>query len=151
MYFNYAHRRTGTLWEGRFKSCAVEAESYLLTCQRYIELNPVRAGMVRDPSGYPWSSYRSNALGLTSKLLTPHDMYLKLGAVVDQRCAAYRELFAGHLDDQVIDRIRSSANKGLALGSERFLDEIECLSGRRVRPLKTGPKPRREVRNEASL
>lgn len=148
-YFNYTYRRSGTLWEGRFKSCAVEAESYLLACQRYIELNPVRAGMVDDPSEYTWSSYRSNALGLVSNLLTPHRVYLELGAATDERCAAYRGLFTGHLDPQIIDRIRSSANKGLALGSEQFLDEIENLSGRRVRPLKKGPKPGRQDRDDA--
>lgn len=70
-YFNRAYHRSGTLWEGRFKSCVVDADDYLLICQRYIELNPVRAGMVGDPADYHWSSYRSNGLGKSSKLWTP--------------------------------------------------------------------------------
>lgn len=78
-YFNDTYRRTGTLWEGRFKSCVVDAENYLLICQRYIELNPVRAGMVESPEDYAWSSYSSNGLGRAAKLWTPHDAYLCLG------------------------------------------------------------------------
>ena len=77
-YFNYTYKRTGTLWEGRYKSCLVEAETYLLGLYRYIELNPVRAGMVGDPSEYPWSSYQINALGKKSDLCTPHGLYLSL-------------------------------------------------------------------------
>lgn len=78
-HYNQRYRRSGTLWEGRFKSCLVQTEDYLLQCYRYIELNPVRAGMVNDPAEYPWSSYRCNALGVESRLLTLHDEYLKLG------------------------------------------------------------------------
>ena len=75
-YFNYTYRRTGTLWEGRFKFCVVDAENYLLICQRYIELNPVRAkGMVDHPSDYPWSSYGYNALGDVDPLITQHEEY----------------------------------------------------------------------------
>jgi len=69
-YFNNTYRRTGTLWEGRFKSCVIDAEEYLLTCYRYIELNPVRAGMVESPSDYAWSSYGANGLGIDTKLCT---------------------------------------------------------------------------------
>lgn len=75
-YFNYSYKRSGTLWEGRFKSCLVEEENYLLICQRYIELNPVRAGMVGSPADYSWSSYRANGLSKPAKLLTPHHIYI---------------------------------------------------------------------------
>lgn len=90
-YFNHTYGRTGTLWEGRFKSCLVDAEDYLLACQRYIELNPVRAGMVAVPEGYTWSSYKANGFGKQMKLWTPHRVYLGLGATIRERAAAYRE------------------------------------------------------------
>ncbi len=139
-YYNKHYRRSGTLWEGRFKSCLVESTSYLLRCYRYIELNPVRASMVQDPSAYPWSSYRCNALGLQSKLITPHETYLGLGKSKVQRLANYRELFKHYLDDNIVKEIRESVNKGLVFGSERFKDEIEFNLKRRVRPEKPGPK-----------
>lgn len=139
-YFNHSYRRSGTLWEGRFKSCVVNAEEYFLTCQRYIELNPVRAGMVQRPEDYAWSSYRSNGLNQPAKLWSPHEVYLKLGLTVDSRTAAYRSLFKNHVDDQTIKDIRSAVNKGLALGNDRFKQDIEILSGRRVVELKRGPK-----------
>jgi len=78
-YFNYVYKRSGTLWEGRFKSCLVDSEEYLLKCYRYIEMNPVRAGMVKKPSDYRWSSYAINALGSESDLAKPHPVYLALG------------------------------------------------------------------------
>lgn len=137
-YFNNQYRRTGTLWEGRFKSSLVQSENYLLQCYRYIELNPVRAGMVKHPSQYAWSSYHCNALGVESNLCTPHDEYLKLGKSKETRQKAYRALFNSHLDSALLDQIRSSANQGLALGNDRFKDEIEVLYGRRVKPAKIG-------------
>ena len=140
-YFNHSYKRTGTLWEGRFKSCAVEAEKYLLSCYRYIELNPVRAGMVDLPSEYKWSSFSANGLGQKTQLCTPHDLYNALGNNVQQRASAYNELFKSQLDVKFIDNIRTASNKGMAIGSDRFKDEIEILSGRRVRSMKRGPKP----------
>ncbi len=137
-YFNYQYRRSGTLWEGRFKSSLVQSERYLLQCHRYIELNPVRADMVNDPSGYTWSSYRCNALGINSELCTHHDEYLKLGNSKVKRQLAYRALFKAHVDCTLLEQIRGSVNKGLALGNDRFKDEVETLYGRRVRPSKMG-------------
>ncbi len=145
-YFNHIYKRTGTLWEGRFKSCVIEAESYLLSCQRYIELNPVRANMVVAPAEYQWSSYGSNGLGRASKLWTAHNLYLSLGKTGEERQIAYRELFRGHLDEVMVNDIRTAVNKGLALGNERFKDEIEQLTGRRVRAGKRGPKIRKDKR-----
>lgn len=145
-YFNCTYRRTGTLWEGRFKSCVVNAEEYLLICQRYIELNPVRAGMAVSPETYVWSSYRANGLGQAVKLWTPHWVYNRLGKTVEERAKAYRALFSGHLDKQALEAIRVASNKGMALGSDKFKQEIEALAGRRVTPKKRGPKPRKEMR-----
>lgn len=139
-YFNHAYRRTGTLWEGRYKSCVVDAEAYLLVCQRYIELNPVRAGMVESPGAYPWSSYQANGLGRPASLWTPHPVYEALGKSPGERAEVYRQLFAAGLKDAVMETIRAATNKGMALGSDRFKDEIGRLSGRRMVPLKRGPK-----------
>ena len=115
-YFNHTYGRTGTLWEGRFKSCLVDAEDYLLACHRYIELNPVRAGMVAVPEDYTWSSYRANGFGQQMKLWTPHRVYLELGSTIRERAAAYRELFAGHIDERLVSQIRKATNRGLILG-----------------------------------
>lgn len=132
-YFNKTYRRSGTLWEGRFKSCLVQTDEYLLQCYRYIELNPVRANMVNDPAGYVWSSYRCNGLGVASALLTPHESYMALGDSVDERLENYRALFRHHVDEALVTEIRSSINSGLVLGSERFKDEVEGNLGQRAR------------------
>lgn len=137
-YFNREYQRSGTLWEGRFKSSLVQSERYLLHCQRYIELNPVRANMAADPAEYVWSSYQSNALGKKIALCTPHEEYLRLGKTEMARRKAYRSLFLAHIDSELFDDIRSAINKGLALGGERFKLEVEALCGRRVRPAKMG-------------
>ncbi len=76
-YYNYTNKRSGTLWEGRYKASLIDSETYALLCYRYIELNPVRADMVQHPSEHPWSSYRANALGHYDALITPHYMYMR--------------------------------------------------------------------------
>ncbi len=141
-YFNYTYQRTGTLWEGRFKSCLVESESYLFHLYRYIELNPVRAGMVTQPDEYSWSSYPCNAFGKESKLHTPHPLYLSLGKTRSERLGNYRALFSAHVEGVLLDEIRLSVNKGLVLGHERFAEQIEQLTGQRVTPGKRG-RPRK--------
>jgi putative transposase len=140
-YFNTKYERSGTLWEGRFRSCVIEAERYLLACQRYIELNPVRAGMVEDPADYRWSSYQVHAMGVPAALHTPHELYLRLAPTTLPRQEAYRHLCLSRLDGVVIKDIRDSLNKGMALGSDRFGSEVERLTGRRTRPVKPGPRP----------
>ena len=145
-YFNYHYKRTGTLWEGRFKSCVVDEENYLLICQRYIELNPVRAGMVSAPGDYAWSSYRANGFGQPTKLWTPHRIYNELGATTEQRTTAYREMFRGQLDAELLHQIRQATNQSLALGNDQFKREVERMSGRRVTLMKRGPKPKQKGR-----
>jgi len=137
-YFNQKYKRTGTLWDGRYKSCLVEAESYLFGLYRYIELNPVRAGMVNDPSEYSWSSYSINAFGKISELCTPHSLYLSLGASDKQLQVAYVGLFSEILNVDLIKDIREASNKGMAVGKPEFLEEIETLTGRRVTSAKRG-------------
>ena len=136
-YINRTYRRSGTLWEGRFRSCLTQAEDYVLACYRYIELNPVRADMVRHPREYRWSSYRANAEG-HSTLTQPHDMYLRLGRSADSRREAYRGLFKAHIDDGMLDKIRTATNGNYALGTSRFQQEIGRMLGRRVIKGKAG-------------
>ena len=137
-HFNYTHQRSGTLWEGRFHSCLVQSDMHLLGCQRYIELNPVRAGMVKDPADYCWSSYQANGLGINAKLLTPHPMYTQLGKTKLERIALYRELFNGQVDGELLQDIRYSLSRGLILGTDRFKQEVEELVGYSVNPKKRG-------------
>ena len=139
-YFNHTYQRTGTLFEGRFKSCIVQEGRYFLACLRYIELNPVRAGMVQGPADYIWSSYRANGLGLKSRLCQPHPQYLALGATPRERQARYRALFEPHVEESLMLDIRRSINQGLALGSEEYKQQIERSGGRRQSHLKHGPK-----------
>jgi putative transposase len=142
---NRTYRRTGTLFEGRFRSSLVEADAYLLACQRYVELNPVRAGMVEAPADYPWSSYRANALGAEDPVISPHALCAALGDSPERRQCAYRALFADLLSDDLLARIRESANGGFVLGNEKFQREIAAMLGRRTwkgspgRPKKPAP------------
>jgi len=140
-YFNYTYKRTGTLWEGRYKATVIVSDQYLLTCMRYIELNPVRAGMVEQPGDYPWSSYASNAEGKNNTLITSHEVYSQLGVNETGRQLAYRQLFRLGIGKTDLDALREATNKGWVLGSDRFREEIERLSGRRsVAKLRGRPK-----------
>ncbi len=144
-YINRTYERSGTLWEGRFRSCIIQQENYLLACQRYIELNPVRAEMVEHPGEYRWSSYQANAQGESCEIVDPHPIYLLLGRTGAERQIAYRELFRSHLDLGIIDNIRKATNGNFALGNERFSNEIAKTLGRRVKPGMAGrPRKQRE-------
>ena len=140
-YVNRSYRRTGTLWDSRNKSSLVDAERYLLICQRYIELNPVRAGMADDPAQYRWSSYRAHALGQRDDRLTPHPAYVALAADAAQRQAAYRALFRTHLSDAALADIRLALNQSLPLGGGHFLAEIERATGARREARPRGRPP----------
>ena len=140
-YINTAYRRTGALWDSRYKSSLIQAETCLLACQRYIELNPVRAALVDDSAHYRWTSYRANALGQANPRLTPHPIYLALGRDDKQRQAAYRALFRTPLDKAAIDDIRLALNQNQPLGNQRFYARIEKLTGER-REAKPRGRPR---------
>ncbi len=135
-YINKTYRRTGTLWDSRYKSSLIHADEYQLLCQRYIELNAVRAAMVNDPADYRWSSYRANGLGQADGLLTPHEVYLSLDRQDQVRQAAYRALFRSELDKEALADIRLALDQGQPLGKSRFLDQVEKMTGQRreVRP-----------------
>lgn len=137
-YINRTYQRSGTLWEGRYRSCLVQEEAYLLGCQRYIELNPVRAAMVAHPSEYWWSSYRANAQGAASTLITPHPLYESLSRDPVERRQSYRELFRHELDSGLVDEIRRATNGNYALGTERFEADVAATLGRRVTPGQPG-------------
>jgi putative transposase len=141
-YINRTYRRSGTLWEGRFKSCLTQSENYVLACYRYIELNPVRAGMVNHPRDYPWSSYKPNAEGKESDLIIPHADYLRLDHREPVRRQAYRALFKAHMDQSVTEEIRKATNGNYVLGNARFQEQIARALGRRVAPGKDG-RPRK--------
>jgi putative transposase len=152
-YFNHRYQRTGTLFEGRFRSSVVQTQRYLLACQRYIELNPVRAGMVRDPADYTWSSYRAHAFGKAAKLWQPHPEYLALGDTGTSRMLAYRKLFTQELDEEIIIDVRNALDTGLVLGDERFRQQMEQVTGQRQHHLKRGPQPKgkRRAKDEILL
>jgi putative transposase len=131
-FSNRRHRRTGARWEGRHKASLVQAETYLLTCMRYIELNPVAAGIVRSPEHYRWSSSRWHASGEPDLLVTDHPIYQRLGSTPDARRQAYRELFRAHLDEHAVESIRRCVAFNHPLGDDRFREQIEAATGRRV-------------------
>lgn len=137
-HVNRAYRRSGTLWEGRFRSCLTQSENYVLACYRYIELNPVRAGMNGHPGDYRWSSYRINAEARPSTLIAPHEEYLVLGSNAERRRAAYQALFLDQLEPEVLGSIRSATNGNFALGTRPFQAEIENALGRRAHRGKPG-------------
>lgn len=141
-YVNRRYCRTGSLWEGRYRSCLVQDERYLLTCQRYIELNPVRAQMVTHPADYQWSSYRCNAHGSASELITPHLVYSQLGSHPFARERAYRDLFNSAIPTSILNKVRRATCGNFALGNKQFIEEMANLLGRAVAP-RAGGRPRR--------
>ena len=139
-YFNRRHERTGTLWEGRFRSCIVESARYVLACYRYIELNPVRARLAENPAAYPWSSYAANSGARHEPWLAPHGEYKALGANADDRHAAYRALLAEELAPDSLEAIREATNGGYPLVSETFKSSAIASLGWRTAREKPGPR-----------
>ena len=137
-YINKTYQRTGTLWEGRFKASLIDSDRYLLTCMRYIELNPVRANMVQHPGEYQWSSYHVNAQLGEKNLIIRHPIYDQLGNTATQRQEAYRELFREVMNDDSIHQIRDALNHELVLGRSDFKDKIEEMTNRQTRLGKPG-------------
>ncbi len=141
--FNQRHGRTGTLWEGRYKSCLVDSDTYFLACSRYIELNPVRAWMAPKPDDYPWSSFQGNVGLRLDPLLSPHPQYLALGRDAASRTYAYRMLFAEVLCDAQVAEIRRYLQQQKALGSDRFRAWVEARAGRFATARPPGRPPQR--------
>jgi len=139
--FNQRHGRTGTLWEGRFRSSVIEAERHLLACMVYIDLNPVRAGMVASPQDYRWSSHRHYVGQQPQRWLTPHALYWALGNTPFAREAAYAALTAAGLPERGVRELRAAVQAGRALGGADFIDALEASTGRRLRPARRGRPP----------
>jgi len=137
-HFNRRHDRTGTLWEGRYRATLLDPEEYLLACSRYVELNPVRAGLVDDVESYGWSSYGVNTGKQEDPLVTPHPAYEKLGRTARARQGAYLKAFAKPMDDALLERIRNSTNKAWVLGNDAFCAKVEGLLNRRASPRPRG-------------
>jgi len=143
---NRRYHRSGTLWEGRFKACLVDTEQYLLSCMCYIELNPVRAGMVDHPAGYAWSSFHCNGLGQPDAVIMPHPLYIQLGCNTGARLTGYRRLFDTHLEAGLIDNIRDMLNQELVLGSDHFREQVEAMLDRQ-----TSARPKGRPRQIAGI
>ena len=139
-YFNRRHKRLGTLWEGRFRSCLVQSTHYVLGCYRYIELNPVRARLADHPTGYLWSSYAVNSGARTDPLISPHPAFVALSAERELRHGAYRGLFNNRLDGTLQQHIRDATNGGYPLASDAFKASVLAPLGYRTQPGKRGPR-----------
>ena len=137
-YFNTRNARSGTLWEGRYRSTLIEAERYLIACMAYMDLNPVRAGMVAEVRDYPWSSHSFYAGLRSDKLITPHPMFWALGNTPFAREAAYVELVAAGLSPALQLLLTNAALTGWALGGPEFISGLEKLTSRRVGKGKAG-------------
>src|SRR5690349_9107518 len=139
-YVNKRYARSGTLWEGRFRSCLVDSAEYVLACHRYIELNPVRAGMVASAEAYPWSSHRANAGYIDDRSLSPHSEYLALSNGRTDRQSAYRRLFSERDEPGFLAALRESTNGGFPMVGERLKSQVAAM-GRRLAPRRPGPAP----------
>lgn len=142
-YFNRTYHRTGPIWDGRYRSSVAESARYVLACYRYIELNPVRAGMVEYPAQYRWSSYHVNAGGREDALVSAHAEFAALGASAEARRAAYIGLFSETLEARLVDAIRVATNGGYPLASDAFKAQISATFGYKTCPSPPGPKPRK--------
>ena len=145
-YVNKLEKRTGSLWEGRYKSSPVSTSEYLLACSRYIELNPVRAGMVRDPADYLWSSYQSKVGKKRVKWLDSDPCYVQLAETRKNRERKYEHWVKGAIPHGELELIRQSLQRGQLTGSDKFIDQIEQKIKKRVefrgqgRPRRKGKK-----------
>lgn len=142
-YFNDTYHRNGTLWDGRYKMSIVQPGYYLLQLYRYIELHPVRSGLVSNPADYRWSSYQDKAFGAAGNLWTPHDIYLALGENEQTRQNSYRCLLSTPIDGELLEEIRRCIRSGLAIGNDCFKERIERLTGQRVTAKRRG-RPRKQ-------
>ncbi len=142
-YINHTYGTSGTIWEGRYKASLIHNEEYLLSCMRYIELNPVRANMVKSPGSYRWSSYRANALGKKDGVVTQHPLFRGLGRREALRAEAYKALFRAHMDEEKIEDIRTSLQTGTPLGNDFFKEKVEKKLRCKVGQARRGRPPKR--------
>lgn len=136
--FNQRHGRSGTLWEGRYKSTLIQAERYLLACMVYIDLNPVRAGLVADPADYRWSSHHRYVGRHADRLVTPHPLYWELGNTPFSRDAAYGELVRAGIGADQQRALTDSALRGWALGEPDYVADLQRRTARRLTRAQAG-------------
>ena len=149
-YFNAKHQRTGTIWEGRFKSCLVDSDHYLFTLYKYIEMNPIKASMVKDIADYEWTSYRHNALNQTDSLITEHKLYKDLGTSAKQRCESYREMSDALNITTQESKITEATMRGEVYGSKEFHSKINDLISRSTKLTSHGGDRKSEIyKNQA--
>lgn len=141
-YFNRRYKRTGTLWEGRYKSSLVQGSGYVLACYRYIEMNPVKAGMVQYPFQYPWSSYGYNGKGIPDNLITPHLNYIALSKGNSERLAQYHSIFKDQAICNKMEMIGPLLSKDQPFGGEGFREQIDQANEGRLNQLNVG-RPRK--------
>jgi putative transposase len=149
-YFNQRYGRTGTLWEGRYRSCVVESARYVLACHRYIETNPIRARMVGHPAEYSWSSYATNTGEAEDVLVSPHTEYLALGDSVIARRMMYQRMLDDAEDEDAVEAIRRSTNGGLPLTGDPLKAEL-VAAGKKVEHSPPGPRARAPKTNQGNL
>lgn len=141
-HVNHRYQRSGSLWEGRYKSSLIDSHAYLLSCYRFVELRPLLLRVVDDLHDYPWSSFAHHSGLLANPLIKDHSLYLSLGEDSVARCNAYNQLFHYAFDPRLLDYIQQTVQIGHVLGGDGFKDQIEQIANRRVRPLKRG-RPRK--------
>lgn len=147
-YFNERYERTGTLWEGRFRSAVIESGRYYFTCGRYIEMNPVRALLVDHPGSYRWTSFHCNATGGADSLVTPHPLYDELGTDAQSRRMAYLALFPDHLDPETCDALRRATRRRSVFGSAQFITDLEAML---KCPVQAGPHGGRRQKTQQNI
>jgi putative transposase len=145
-YFNHKYQRTGSLWQGRYKTTVVDAASFLLPCMHYVELDPVRTGLVTDPGAYGWSSYAHHAGITPDPHITDHPLYWQLGNTPFEREVTYRLLVEQALGPNQFAMLEQGLGKGWAVGSTEFKAMLEKQVQRRVQPAKRG-RPAKGISN----
>jgi putative transposase len=152
-YFNKKYARSGTLWEGRYRATVIDSERYFLACSRYIELNPLRAGLVNDPIVYPWSSFAHHIGAKADPIITDHALYWSLGNTPFDRELAYKGMVEMGLSDTDCHAITEATTKGWVLGSDDFKTKLKGQTPRRITPAKRGRPPRNKeiVKNKTSV
>lgn len=144
-HFNQRHGRTGTLWEGRYRSTVLQSERHLLACMVYLDLNPVRAGMVSDPAEHPWSSHHHHIGTRVDKLITPHALYWQLGNTPFAREVAYTEMVRAGLSVNQVGALTRATLSGWALGDDAFKSSLQAQTPRRVSPGPIGRPPKKPL------
>jgi putative transposase len=144
-HFNQRHGRTGTLWEGRYRSTVIQSERHLLACMVYLDLNPVRAGIVSDPSEHPWSSHHHHIGTRVDKLITPHALYWQLGNTPFAREVAYTDMVRAGLSVNQVGALTRATLSGWVLGDDAFKSSLQAQTPRRVSPSPIGRPPKKPL------